>query len=102
MNNPRVLLVLFALAFLAIQVVSFMTGISNHEDRMARLEKQIVQFETKDTYVDLKLDPSLELRREKARFKAETMNFVVKVLIISGATAFVYALMKADRGQKKT
>ncbi|MDD4766475.1 MAG: hypothetical protein PHF87_02685 [Desulfotomaculaceae bacterium] len=49
MNNPRTLLVLFALAFLAIQVIGFMGGISKHEERMAKLEKQLVQFETKGT-----------------------------------------------------
>ncbi|MFX4261894.1 hypothetical protein ACOBQJ_06805 [Pelotomaculum propionicicum] len=100
MNNPRTLLILFALAFLAIQVISFMSGISKHEERMAKLEKQLVQFETKGTYIDLKSDPAVKLKEEKTRFKAETMSFVVKVLVISGATAFVYAMMKNDRGQK--
>ena len=100
MNNPRSLLVLFALAFLAIQVISYVTGISKHEERMAKLEKQLVQFETKGTYIDLKSDPAVKLKEEKTRFKAETVSFFVKVLVISGATAFVYALMKTDRGQK--
>lgn len=101
MNSPpRLLLILFALAFLGIQVVSFMFGITKHEERMVKLEKQMVQFETKGTYIDLKFDPAVELRKEKARFKAETMNFIIKVLIISGATAFVFALMKVDRGHK--
>ncbi|MCL6635109.1 MAG: hypothetical protein K6T29_04995 [Peptococcaceae bacterium] len=100
MNNPRLLLILFALAFLAIQVISFMSSIARHEERVVKLEKQLVQFETKGTYIDLKLDPAVELKKEKARFKAETVNFIVKVLIISGATAFVFALMKADRGPK--
>jgi len=49
MNNPRLLLILFALAFLAIQVVSFMSGISKHEERMVKLEKQVFQFENKGT-----------------------------------------------------
>jgi len=100
MNNPRVLLLLFALAFLAIQVVSFMSGINSHEERVGKLEKQSAQFETKGTYIDLKLDPSVELKKEKTRFRAETVNFIVKVLVISGATAFVFALMKIDRGHK--
>lgn len=100
MNHPRLLLILFALAFLGIQVVSFMSGITKHEERIGKLEKQMVQFETKGTYIDLKIDPAVELRKEKARYKTETMNFVIKVLIISGATAFVFALMKADRGHK--
>lgn len=97
--NPRLLLVLFGLAFLGMQVVGYMSGISKHEERMVKLEKQAVQFETKGTYIDLKLDPTLELKKEKARFKAETMNFVVKVLVISAATAFVFALMRP--GDKK-
>lgn len=67
---------------------------------MAKLEKQLVQFETKGTYIDLKSDPAVKLKEEKTRFKAETMGFVVKVLVISGATAFVFAMMKNDRGQK--
>jgi hypothetical protein len=100
MNNPRLLLILFALAFLGTQVVGFMTVLSKHEEQTVKLEKQVVQFETRGTYIDLKLDPAVELKREQARFKAETMNFIVKVLIISGATAFVFALMKADRGNK--
>ena len=91
---------MFALAFLGIQVVSFMSGINSHEERVGKLEKQLVQFETKGTYIDLKLDPSVELKKEKTRFRAETVNFIVKVLVISGATAFVFALMKVDRGQK--
>jgi len=100
MNNPRVLLILFALAFLAIQVVSFMTGIADHEDRLAKLEKQLLQYETKGVYVDLKLDPSQELKREKARFRAETVKFILVVFGVAGATAFVYVMMKTDRGQK--
>ncbi len=100
MTNPRLLLILFALAFLGIQVVSYMSGISKHEEKMAKLEKQLVQFETKGTYLDLKSDPAVKLKEEKARFKGETVTFIVKVLVISGATAFVYALMKTDRGQK--
>ncbi len=99
-NNPRNLLILFALAFLAIQVVGFMSGISKHEERMAKLEKQLVLFETKGTYIDLKSDPAVKLKEEKSRFKAETMSFIVRVLIISGASAFVYALMRNDRGKK--
>ncbi|BAF60208.1 MAG: hypothetical protein HPY89_01535 [Pelotomaculum sp.] len=101
MNNPRFLLILFALAFIAIQVVSYMAGISRHEERMTKLEKQMVQFETRGTFLDLKLDPAVELRKEKSRFKAETTNFIIKVLVISGATAFVYTLMKKEKGQKK-
>ncbi|HOV79997.1 MAG TPA: hypothetical protein PK728_07780 [Bacillota bacterium] len=100
MNNPRLLLILFALAFLGIQVVSFMFGISKHEEKMVKLEKQMVQFETKGAYIDLKFDPAVELRKERSRFKAETMNFAIKVLIITGATAFVFALMKVDKGRK--
>lgn len=99
MRSPRILLVLFGLAFLAIQVVSYMSSISKHEERVVKLERQAVQYETKGTYIDLKLDPALELRKEKTRFKAETMNFIIKVLVISGSTAFVFALMR-DRGQK--
>lgn len=101
MKHPRTLLLLFASAFLALQVISFMSGISKHEERVVKLERQAVQFETKGTYIDLKLDPAVELRKEKARFKAETINFMIKVLVISGATAFVFALMKTDREQKE-
>lgn len=100
MNNPRTLLVLFALAFLTIQVVSFMAGIARHEERLSRLEKQLVQYETKGLYVDLKLDPATELKKEKASIKAETVNFIVKLVVIAGATCFVFAMMNSDRGQK--
>ncbi|NLJ77068.1 MAG: hypothetical protein GX325_07425 [Peptococcaceae bacterium] len=100
MKNPRTLLILFAVAFLAIQVIGFISGISKHEERMAKLEKQLVLFETKGTYADLKSDPAVKLKEEKSRFKAETMGFTVRVLIISGASAFVYALMKNDRKKK--
>lgn len=99
MLNPRLLLILFALAFLGMQVVGYMSGITKHEERMLKLERQAVQFETRGTYIDLKMDPTLELKKEKARFKAETMNLVIKVLVISAATAFVFALMKP--GNKK-
>lgn len=105
MNNPRLLLVLFALAFLAVQVTSFMSGINRHEERLVKLEKQLVQSDTESSflenesvYADLKWDPSAELEKEKTRFKAETVNFVIKVLIISGATAFVLAIMRTNQG----
>ncbi len=97
MNNPRVLLILFAVAFLAIQVISFLGGIAKHEEKMAKLEKQLVQFETKGAYIDLKSDPAVKLKEEKASFRAETLSFIVKVLVISGATAFVYALIRRER-----
>lgn len=100
MNNPRLLLIIFAVAFLAIQVIGFMSGISKHEEKMAKLEKQLVQFETKGTYIDLKSDPAVQIKEEKTRFKTETLGFIVRVLVISGATAFVYAMMKSDKGQK--
>jgi hypothetical protein len=107
MNNPRLLLVLFALAFLVVQVTSYMSGINRHEERLVKLEKQMVQpesenevtvFENTGTYKDLKWNPSTELEKEKIRFRAETLNFIIKVLIISGATAFVFAVMKMKYG----
>ncbi len=93
-TSARILLILFALAFLALQVISYMSSFSRHQERVAKLEKQIVQFETRGAYLDLKLDPSLELKKEKSRFKAQTVNFILKVLFISGITVFVYALIK--------
>ncbi len=101
MRSPRILLILFGLAFLVIQVASYMSGITKHEERVVKLEKQAIQYETKGTYIDLKLDPALELRKERTRFKAETVNFVIKVLIIAGSTVFVFALMR-DRGERET
>jgi hypothetical protein len=98
MNNPRFLLILFALAFLAMQIFSFMSTLTKHEERVVKLEKQAIQFETKGTYIDLKMNPAVELKKEEDRFKAATVNFVIKVLFISGATAFVLVLMK--RAQK--
>lgn len=100
MNNSRVLLILFAIAFLAIQVISFMGGIAKHEEKMVKLEKQLVQFETKGAYIDLKSDPAVKLKEEKTRFRAETLSFIVKVLVISGATAFVYVLIRRERKHK--
>lgn len=101
MRSPRILLILFGLAFLVIQVASYMSSITKHEERVVKLEKQAIQYETKGTYIDLKLDPALELRKERTRFKAETVNFVIKVLIIAGSTVFVFALMR-DRGERET
>lgn len=95
MLKPRILLVLFAVAFLGIQVVSYMAGISRHEERLAKLERQVYQFEMGGTFVCLKMDPVLELGKEKGRFKAETMNIIIKVLVISAATVFVLRLMRA-------
>ncbi|OPY56875.1 MAG: hypothetical protein A4E55_01906 [Pelotomaculum sp. PtaU1.Bin035] len=100
MNNPRLLLILFALAFLGIQVVSFMSNITRHEERMVKLEKQVIQVE-KGAYIDLKMDPSVELRKEESGFKLEIVNFIIKLLVISGATAFVFNMMKNKRGLKK-
>jgi len=100
MNNPRLLLILFALAFLGIQVVSFMTSISRHEEKMVKLENLAYKVE-KGSYFDLKLDPTVELRKEKAGFKRETIYFIIKVLVILGATTFVFTLMKTGRGLKK-
>lgn len=99
MNSPRFLLILFALAFLAMQIVSFMSSLSKHEERVVKLEKQAIQFETKGTYIDLKLNPAVELKKEQDRFKAETVNFIIKVFVISGATAFVLILIR--RAQKE-
>jgi hypothetical protein len=93
-NSPRILLILFALAFLVMQVISFMSTLSKHEERAAKLERQAIQFETKGTYADLKMNPAVELKKENDKFKKETTNFVIKVLVISGATAFVLILMK--------
>jgi len=99
--STRILLILFALAFLALQVISYMSSFSRHQERVTKLEKQIVQFETRGAYLDLKLDPSLELKKEKSRFKAETVNFIIKVLFISGTTAFVYTLLKRNSSPDK-
>ena len=101
MINPRRLLVLFALACLAMQVVSYMASISRHEEKMMKLEKQLVQFETKGTYIDLKSDPAVKIKEEKNKFKNETIGFIIKVLFISGATAFVYILMQRYRSKKE-
>ncbi len=101
MINPRRLLILFALAFLAMQVVSYMASISRHEEKMMKLERQLVQFETKGTYIDLKSDPAVRIKEEKSKFKNETLGFAIKVLFISGATAFVYTLMHRYRAKKE-
>lgn len=98
MRSPRFLLILFALAFLAMQVISFMSTLTKHEERVVKLEKQAVLFETRGTYIDLKMNPAVELKKEEDRFQAETVNFIIKVLVISGATAIVLILMR--RSQK--
>lgn len=98
-NSPRILLILFVLAFLGMQIVSYMSTLSKHEERVVKLEKQAVQFETKGTYIDLKMNPAVELKKEEERFKTETVNFVIKVLVISVATTFVLILMR--RAQKE-
>lgn len=94
MRSPRFLLILFALAFLAMQVISFMSTLTTHEERVVKLEKQAIQFETRGTYIDLKMNPAVELRKEEDKFKAERVNFIIKVLVITGATAFVLVLTK--------
>jgi hypothetical protein len=40
------------------------------------------------------MNPAVELKKENDKFKSETVNFVAKVLVISGATAFVLILMR--------
>jgi len=97
MNRSSFLLILFALAFLCLQVVSFMTNISRHEEKMVKLEKLVFQVD-RGSFFDLKMDPAVELRKEKDEFKGKTIGFIVKVLVISGATAFVFAIMR--KGQK--
>lgn len=97
----RMLLVLFALAFLGIQMVSFMTSISKHEEKMVKLETLQSKMENQGSYYDLRLDPVVEIRKAKVGFKSETTNFIIKLLIILAATTFVYNLMKSGRGFKK-
>lgn len=97
MRYSRILLILFALAFLGIQVVSFMTSVSRHEEKMVKLEKLVVQVEN-GTFFDLKMDPQVEIDKEKVVFRKETIGFIVKLLFISGATFFVYVIiMKRSR-----
>lgn len=93
-NSPRFLLILFVLAFLAMQIVSFMSTLSKHEERVVKLEKQAIQFETKGTYIDLKMNPAVELMKEQDQFKTDTVHFVLKVLVILVATVFVLILMR--------
>lgn len=94
MRRPSLLLILFVLAFLGIQTFSFMSELTKHEERVAKLEKQAVQFETKGTYIDLKTNPAVELKKENERFRAEVVNFTLKVIIIAGATVFVLIMMR--------
>lgn len=96
MNNSRFLLILFVLAFLVIQVVSFMTSISRHEERMVKLDRILSQVE-QGSFFDLKMDPVVEMKKEKAGFKNETIGFIVKVLVICGAAAIVLTIMKKGR-----
>ncbi|MDD3652912.1 MAG: hypothetical protein PHO01_01820 [Desulfotomaculaceae bacterium] len=97
----RMLLVLFALAFLGIQTVSFMTSIAKHEEKMVKLENLRYKMENQGIYYGLELDPVVEIRKEKAGFKSQTTNFIIKVLVILAATVFVYTLMRSGRGIKK-
>ncbi|MDD4168837.1 MAG: hypothetical protein PHD36_01010 [Desulfotomaculaceae bacterium] len=97
----RLLLILFALAFLGIQMVSFMTSMSKHEEKMVKLENLQYKMENQGNYYDLRLDPVVEIRKEKEGFKSEKTNFIIKVLVILAATTFVYTLMKSGRGIKK-
>lgn len=99
MKSPRFLLILFALAFLAMQVISYMSTFTKHEERVVKLERQAIQFETRGTYIDLKMNPAVELKKEEERFKAETVNFIIKILVITGATAFVLVLMRRSQNE---
>jgi len=100
MNRSRFLLILFALAFLFIQVVSYMTNISRHEEKMIKLEKLVLQVD-KGNFFDLKMDPVVELRKEKDGFKGETIGFIIKVLVISGAAIFVLAIIRKHQKPKE-
>jgi len=93
-RNTSLLLILFVLAFLGMQTFSFMSELTRHEERVAKLEKQAIQFETKGTYIDLKTNPAVELRKENERFRAEVFNFALKVVIITGAAVFVLIMMR--------
>ena len=42
-----------------------------------------------------------KIKEEKNKFKNETIGFIIKVLFISGATAFVYILMRRYRSKKE-
>ncbi|MCG9969190.1 hypothetical protein L9W92_14270 [Pelotomaculum terephthalicicum JT] len=97
MNSySRLLLILFALAFLCIQVVSYMTNISRHEEKMVKLDNLALQVD-KGNFFDLKMDPQVELRKEKVVFRNETIGFILKVLVISGATFFVSVVIRRRR-----
>jgi len=93
-SNPSLLLILFVLAFLGMQTFSFMSELTRHEEMVMKLEKQAVQFETKGTYIDLKTNPAVELKKENERFRAEVVNFALKVLVITGAAVFVLIMMR--------
>lgn len=93
----RLFLLVFALVFLGIQVFSYMSGISKHEDQVIKIGMQTAQSGNENRYFDARYNPTLEMQKEKNRFKAETLNFVVKILFISGATAFTFALMRAEK-----
>jgi len=100
MNHSRFLLILFALAFLFIQVVSYMTNITRHEEKMVKLEKLAYQVD-KGSFFDIKMDPQVEMGKEKVGFRNETIGFIVKVLIISGATFLVYSIMRKSQRPKE-
>ncbi|RJQ24777.1 MAG: hypothetical protein C4589_12385 [Peptococcaceae bacterium] len=96
----RLLLVAFALVFLGIQVFSYMSGISKHEEQVIKIGMQTAQPASESRYFEARYNPALEMQKERNRFKAETLNFIIKILFISGATAFTFALMRAEKNNR--
>lgn len=100
MNNSRSLLVLFALAFLGIQVISYMTNISKHDEKMIKLDKLVQQVDS-GLFFDLKMDPQVEIKKEKIDFRNKTVTFLIKLLVIAGATLLVYIIILRKTRQPK-
>ena len=92
MINSRYLLLLFGLAFLAIQVVSFYTNITGHDEELKKLDKMLIQVEN-GSFFDLKIDPQVSIIKENNEFRNSIIGFAVKVIVITGATILVYFII---------
>jgi hypothetical protein len=100
MVNPRYLLLLFAFAFLMIQVLSFISGARNHAAELEKLEELVLQIE-QGAFFDIKLDPQNAIITEKRDFNRGAVGFAVKVALVIVATLFVYRLIIRYSGRRQ-
>jgi hypothetical protein len=92
MRNSRYLLLLFGLAFLSIQIVSFVSSVSEHEEIVVKLATLTEEVES-GNFFDLRIDPQVYTTKENKEFSYSIFGFLTKIFVIGGATMFVFLLI---------